>query len=100
MSTYSKAIIRGSEKYPDIFGYAVFVPYFGKTMATFSVYGLPVGEECSCKVFGMHIHNGGQCSGNADDPFADALAHYDKGSCPHPCHSGEKIACGVIEKLG
>lgn len=43
MNTYSKAIIRGSEKYPDIFGYAVSVPYFGKTMATFSVYGLPAG---------------------------------------------------------
>lgn len=150
MSTYSKTVIRGSEKYPDIFGYAVFVPYFGKTMATFSVYGLPVGEGCSYKVFDMHIHSGGQCSGNADDPFADAESHYDKGSCPHPCHSGdmpplfpdksgtaqlafvtdrftpdeimgrtviihampddlhtqpsgnsgEKIACGVIEKLG
>ena len=100
MSTYSKVVIRGSEKYPDIFGYAVFVPYFGKTMATFSVYGLPVGEGGGCKVFGMHIHSGGQCSENADDPFADALAHYDKENCPHPCHSGEKIACGVIEKLG
>lgn len=58
-------------------------------MATFSVYGLLVGERCGCKVFGMHIHSGGQCSENADNPFADALAHYDKGNCPHPCHSGD-----------
>ncbi|MBQ5331734.1 MAG: superoxide dismutase family protein [Oscillospiraceae bacterium] len=89
IDTYAKAIIRGSGKYPEIHGYAAFVPYFGKTMMTISVYGLPREKKCECEIFALHIHEGGSCTGNADDPFANAKSHYDPEGCPHPCHSGD-----------
>ena len=37
----------------------------------------------------MHIHEGESCSGNENDPFADAGAHYNPGDCPHPQHAGD-----------
>lgn len=88
-TVYAKAAIHGSKKYPDIYGYAAFVPDRGKTMVTVSVYGLPKGEKCDCRIFAMHIHEGKSCTGTAEDPFADAKTHYDPSGCPHPCHSGD-----------
>ena len=29
------------------------------------------------------------CTGTADDPFADALTHYNPQCCPHPAHAGD-----------
>lgn len=35
------------------------------------------------------IHSGEQCTGDAADPFAAALGHYDPDGCPHPEHAGD-----------
>jgi Cu-Zn family superoxide dismutase len=37
----------------------------------------------------MHIHEGGSCTGNAADPFADAGSHYNPEGCEHPAHAGD-----------
>lgn len=88
-TVYAKAFIKGSPEYPDIYGYAAFVPYFGKTMVTVSMYGLPAEKDCEFEIFAMHIHDGGSCTGNAEDPFADAKGHYDPLGAAHPCHAGD-----------
>ncbi len=44
---------------------------------------------CGGRVFGFHIHSGSSCTGNASDPFADTLAHYDTANCQHPYHAGD-----------
>lgn len=86
----AKAIIKGSEKYPGINGCAAFVTTDLGTMVTISVYGLPRKEgKCECSIFAVHIHSGSTCTGDAADPFKNAGSHYDKGDCPHPCHSGD-----------
>lgn len=33
--------------------------------------------------------NGGSCSGDAEDEFANAKAHFNPESCPHPFHIGD-----------
>jgi copper/zinc superoxide dismutase (SODC) len=52
--------------------------------------GLPLaGGPCGGRIFGFHIHEGGACSGNSNDWFADTLAHYNPGKCEHPYHAGD-----------
>lgn len=98
MKNMAKAMIYGSADYPSIKGYAAFIPNEKGTLVSVSVYGLPVDglpesdEKCGNGqggVFGMHIHAGGSCTGNADDPFADAGSHYNPYSCEHPYHAGD-----------
>lgn len=44
---------------------------------------------CQYPVLGLHIHQGRSCSGNREDPFADAGSHYNPHDCPHPNHAGD-----------
>lgn len=54
------------------------------------VSGLPKAEQpCHERIFGFHIHSGTDCGGSMDDPFADAMSHYDPGGCEHPHHAGD-----------
>ena len=54
------------------------------------VTGLPTTlHSCESPVFGFHIHEGGSCTGNSDNPFANALTHYNPHRCPHPYHAGD-----------
>ena len=51
---------------------------------------MPASEEiCRKPIFGMHIHSGGVCCGNHEDPFADALGHDNPDNCQHPFHAGD-----------
>lgn len=54
------------------------------------VRGLPYGRiPCADRIFGFHIHEGGSCTGTADDPFAETGMHYNPADCPHPYHAGD-----------
>lgn len=84
------AVLSGSAAYPDIAGLVRFyqTPYGVLVAAEAS--GLPAGTEpCGGRIFGFHIHSGEQCAGDAADPFAAALGHYDPDGCPHPEHAGD-----------
>ncbi len=84
------AHIYGSAEYPDIRGYAVFLPADNGTVVSLSVYGLPPEmEACGGGIFAVHIHSGSGCTGNTEDRFADAGAHYDPRGCMHPFHGGD-----------
>ena len=84
------AQIHGSEQYPDIEGTVAFYADNEGVLVLTAVTGLPVStEECGNTVHGMHIHDGESCTGNENDPFADAGAHYNPGDCPHPEHAGD-----------
>lgn len=86
----AEALIHGSADYPTISGTLRLYQTDLGTLAAAEVHGLPDSDEpCAHPIFGFHIHSGTSCTGNADDPFADALAHYDTHSCPHPEHSGD-----------
>ena len=84
------ANIQGSEQYPDIEGTVVFYPEPQGVMVLTAITGLPVPDaECGNTIHGMHIHEGGECSGTEEDPFANAGTHYNPYDCPHPQHAGD-----------
>lgn len=84
------AKIKGSREYSSVDGIVRFYQTpFGTVVAT-EINGLPAPENpCASPVFGFHIHEGVSCSGNAEDPFADAGTHFNPLRCPHPYHAGD-----------
>ena len=84
------AEIAGSPDYPDLRGTVQFYKTNLGVIVLSEITGLPNnGDKCRQPVFGFHIHEGGACSGNESDYFADALTHYNPNSCPHPYHAGD-----------
>lgn len=84
------AVVRGSAEYPGIHGDIRFYQLREGVMVVAEVNGLPAPEEaCQSSVFGFHIHEGKDCSGNQENPFANAESHYNPHNCPHPGHAGD-----------
>lgn len=84
------ARIAGSMNYPGISGTVRLYQIPAGVIVLAEVGGLPQADRpCRERVFGFHIHEGTDCGGNMDDPFADAMAHYNPGGCEHPYHAGD-----------
>lgn len=84
------ARLSGSESCPDISGTVRFYQTRAGVIVRAEVRGLPCSESpCEARVFGFHIHGGQACTGNMDDPFADAMGHYNPCGCEHPQHAGD-----------
>ena len=84
------AIISGSESYPDISGTVRFYQTKDGVIICAEISGLPHStQSCRGRVFGFHIHEGGSCTGNMDDPLAAVMAHYNPDGCDHPHHAGD-----------
>lgn len=74
----------------EIHGIVRFYPVGGGILVNAEIYGLPTGTQpCAINIFGFHIHEGDSCTGNQEDPYADAKSHYNPGHCPHPAHAGD-----------
>ena len=87
---HAMALIKGSKDYPQIRGNIRFFQTKKGVLAAIEVSGLPASSnKCENHIFAFHIHSGGSCSGNENDPFADALTHYNPDNCPHPHHAGD-----------
>ena len=86
----AEATIRGSERFPGLSGLVRFYQTKRGVLVYAEVSGLPQSAEgCGNRFFAFHIHSGGPCTGSREDPFADALTHYNPGECPHPAHEGD-----------
>lgn len=86
----AEARLHGSEKYPDIRGTVRFYRSRNGVFVLTEVSGLPDGpSECAGPIFGFHIHNGMECTGNPGDPFANTGGHYNPHNCLHPYHAGD-----------
>lgn len=84
------AEVKGSSDYPDITGTVKFYQTNVGVILYAVVRGLPTSaDSCSDRIFGFHIHEGTDCGGNMDDPFADAMKHYNPDNCEHPYHAGD-----------
>ena len=79
------AVISGSAEYPDIHGSVSFFKAHNGSMVVAEIFNLPSENG----VFAMHIHNGKSCTGNADDPFANAGSHLNMNGSEHPFHTGD-----------
>ena len=84
------AMIKGSAQYPKISGIVMFYEVKSGVLVRSEITGLPKGEKvCDDRIFAFHIHSGSDCSGNEQDPFANAKTHYNPDDCPHPYHAGD-----------
>ncbi|MDD3035926.1 MAG: superoxide dismutase family protein [Candidatus Saccharimonadaceae bacterium] len=84
------APVQGNVSHSELRGNVLFYQIPGGLILCADVVGLPMGEGlCGSKIFGFHIHEGGSCTGNATDPFANVGGHYNPYSCPHPEHAGD-----------
>ncbi len=84
------AFLQGSPYYPGLSGTVLFYPLWEGTMLLVNVNGLPDSSRaCSSNIYAFHIHNGNQCTGTPENPFANAGTHYNPTDCPHPAHAGD-----------
>ena len=84
------AVIKGNKEHPNIKGKAAFYDTYGGTVLVVSVCGLPgEAKDNSSGFHGFHIHEGGKCTGNMQNEFADAHGHYNPKGTPHPEHAGD-----------
>ena len=88
---FARAEVFGSSDYPSIKGKVEFFSTPVGVVVSAEVSGLPfdMNDPCAPQIYGFHIHNAGKCTGSAEEPFADAGAHFDVSGCPHPSHSGD-----------
>lgn len=87
---HATANIAGSESYPDLSGVVRLYQTSEGVVVYAEISGLPhSGLPCQGRIFGFHIHKGNDCGGNMDDPFADAMTHYNPAGCEHPYHAGD-----------
>jgi len=86
----ARARINGSILYPDIEGDAWFYQTEYGVLVVADIEGLPnPSGNCASPIFAMHIHEGGSCSGNNMDRFANVGEHYNPYNCQHPYHAGD-----------
>lgn len=84
------ANITGSESHPGLSGLVRFYQTKAGVVVLAEVSGLPHSDHsCEDRIFGFHIHQGTDCGGDMDDPFANAMSHYDSHDCGHPHHAGD-----------
>lgn len=84
------AVMRGRTENSGIHGTVKFYQETGGVLIVADILGLPTSPEaCKNNIFAFHIHGGLECSGNEEDPFANAGTHYNPDECPHPYHAGD-----------
>lgn len=84
------ASMSGSGSYPGISGTVRLYQTRAGVLVFAEIRGLPKGENpCRERIFGFHIHTGTGCGGSMDEPFSDAMSHYDTNGCEHPYHAGD-----------
>lgn len=89
-SPQATASITGSKKAKNLRGRVAFYDIGNAVLVSTSLTGIPYRNGyCQYPVLGLHIHQGRSCSGNREDPFADAGSHYNPHDCPHPNHAGD-----------
>lgn len=85
------ANIKGSSKYPNIHGKVTFKKRLNGVLVSAEIFNLPTFEHTD-EIYGFHIHEGSECTGDAQDEFKNASSHFTKVEMPHPYHSGDMPA--------
>lgn len=84
------AVVTGNADHPAVHGTVRFYQTPLGVLVAAEITGLPTAKDkCRAPIFGFHIHSGTACTGTEEEPFADALSHYDPNGCPHPYHAGD-----------
>ena len=87
---HAAAQLTGSSAYPAIRGSVRMYQTKYGVLVSAELSGLPSPSgPCESPIFGFHLHEGERCTGTTEEPFADALGHYNPQDCPHPYHAGD-----------
>ena len=98
---FAFARIKGSSTYPSINGIIYFYKAHIGTVVSVQLQGLPTSDTiCKSPIFAIHIHSGGNCTGDETDPFANAMTHYNPNDCPHPYHAGDMPPVFGVDGFG
>ena len=98
---FALATIKGSSAYPAIYGIVYFYKVRAGILVSIRLQGLPASDgACQKPIFAAHIHSGNSCTGNTEDPFADAMTHYNPDDCSHPYHAGDMPPIFGADGLG
>lgn len=82
--------MRGDSRFPNLHGLITFTPIPGGTLLTAEFTGLPSSPDiCATRILGFHIHEGSECTGTPENPFANAKGHFNPMGCQHPMHAGD-----------
>lgn len=81
----AKAYINGKGAYSAIKGEVCFFNTCHGVLVTAEMNGLPKDRA----ILAVHIHGGKSCGGNAEDPFAMSMSHFNPLNKPHPYHAGD-----------
>lgn len=80
----------GEGEYAAVRGTVLFYQTQRGVLVRAEITGLPDSNDpCKSPIFAFHIHEGTACTGNAADPFLNAMAHYNPHRCSHPYHAGD-----------
>lgn len=89
-SNEAHAQIKGGKQYSSIKGDVDFKETKDGVLLTAKIQGLPKSpNSCKGRFFGFHIHEGGSCTGNTEDEFANVGMHFNPTNCLHPFHVGD-----------
>lgn len=85
------AWVRGDAAHQSLSGLVKFYStQYGGVLIEAEMFGLPDQDRTyQSNYYGMHIHENGDCSGTAAEPFANAGSHFNPGRTPHPFHAGD-----------
>ena len=83
-TAYAEADIHGDESHKTLHGRVYLYPMTNGTLVTAEIYNLPPNS-----FHGFHIHDGKNCTGNANDPFANSGMHYNPTHTSHANHAGD-----------
>lgn len=84
------ARLAGGPDHPNLSGTVRFYQTPAGVIVWTEVRGLPRSQDpCASQIFGFHIHEGTDCAGTPEDPFAGARSHFNPGGCAHPHHAGD-----------
>lgn len=83
------AYLRGSGSFPAIKGMARFYAIPEGVLVCIEANGLPFDPARPFDIYACHIHGGESCTGNGEDPFADAGTHFNPSGAEHPYHAGD-----------
>lgn len=77
------ACVRGGAEHPELKGTVKFYRRKWGSLVTAEIWGLPSSPT---GFFAFHIHEGGDCGGEA---FGDTGGHLNPAKAPHPEHQGD-----------
>lgn len=84
-------LLQGNKEYQNLRAIVMFKQTDKGVLLKVSLKNYPISSRIKCNqpLIAMHLHEGKSCSGTKEEPFKNALGHFNPDNCPHPYHAGD-----------